>query len=221
MRLSLRSAVMVLVVFFGFSVIADAALVRVPKRYNYLTFFGGYSSPIGEYDGVGDLDFSRFGTDVSVDGSDAYDATYHFGFNYGQLRNNHIAFGIGFRYTDVPHSIHELEVDIVLIEDVIIRQYDLDLDLNYFPLDLTKEVFSPYVGVGINAGITHLGGDRLESRYYTDIAASVNGGMEFVVGRFTNGFVTLASINSYTFWNSQNRPKYINIGGGLKYYFSM
>jgi hypothetical protein len=216
MRLSLRSAVMVLVVFFGFSVIADAALVRVPKRYNYLTFFGGYSSPIGEYDGVGDTDFrDPFDRDISLDADDIYEPTFHFGFNYGQLRNSHIAFNVGFRYTKVKHK---LEFN---VRDVKINQYDVDLELNYLLLNLNREVFSPYVGVGVNAGITSIGADGYENQNHTDIAASVNGGMEFVVGRFTNGFVTLASINSYTFWNSQNRPKYINIGGGLKYYFSM
>ncbi len=216
MRLSVRSVVTAMILLFGFSSIADAALVRVAKRYNYLTFFGGYSSPIGEYDGVGDTDFEDpLGRDVSIDADDLYDPTFHVGVNYGQLRNNHIAFNVGFRYTKVKHQLD------FNVADVNINQYDIDLELNYLPLNLTKEIFSPYVGAGINAGLTSIGADGYENENHTDIAASVNAGMEFVVGRFPNGFLTLASINSYTFWNSQNRPKYINIGGGLKYYFSM
>lgn len=216
MRLSVRSAVVTLVLVFVFTSIAGAALVRVPKRYNYITLFGGYSSPIGEYDGVGDTDFTDpFDRDVSVDADELYEPTYHVGLNYGQLRNNHIAFNIGFRYTKVDHTIG------FNIDDVSINQYDIDLELNYLPLNLTKEMFSPYVGAGINAGITSIGADGFDNENHTDIAASLNAGMEVVVSRFSNGFLTLASINSYMFWNSSNRPKYINIGGGLKYYFSL
>ncbi len=197
---------------------SDAAIRRVPARYNMVSFFGGYASPYGEYDEIGPLPLTDVeGNRVEVDADQLFEDSWHLGFQYGAFWNQHFLLTLGFRYT----SVNLNEEIFLAADDIDVGQYDLDINLDLYPLDITQVQFSPYVGAGFRAGFTTVGGEGYESESDLTVAASANFGADFKL--FTSAdarsFVTLASVNDFTFAASSDRPKYLNIGGALRYWF--
>lgn len=225
---------------------SDAAIRKVAKQYNFISVYGGFSKPHGQYDG---LTWEKFFGFRDIDGDEIYDNTFHFGVNYGALVKGHFMYSLGFRYTK-----HAVKDTVYLARDVFdpadgfyydyfndytsldqtIGQFDFEVDINYMPLDLDNSRFSPYFGIGGKMGITNtrfngLFYDATDDIYYEfenendfTFNFNLNFGAEFVLWQSTGGkpgFVTLASINSYDLLSNDDKPRYLNIGGALKYYF--
>ncbi len=214
-----RPAVVLLALVFAVSSIAEARIQRVAKRYYVVDFYAGYAAPHGEYDRMGDVPFEVSYLPVTLSADQWLDNTYFLGFDYGALYRDHLLLMIGFRFTN--HNVKDVFVRIPE-QDIAYRQYDLELNFNYMFNDLSKLIWSPYVGIGSQAGFTSLsikGADNNQSDF--KFALSLNFGVDFKVwgGPQSRSFVTLSSINNLNFLGSDNRPQYLNIGGGLKYYF--
>ena len=206
---------------------AQAGMVRVAKRYSVLDFLGGYSKPVGTFDGIGIIDFTNSdGSVANLDADQVYDPSFHLGLRYGQLRNNHMLYALGLRYTSVK------EVDSFFTEgqffffdpkDPTVSQVDLDFNFNYLFTNITTTFLAPYIGVGFRAGLTSFSGKGVETQSELNIATAVNAGVEVRLWQVPKGrsFVTLAPFGSYEFYVSGNRPRFFNIGLGVKYYYRM
>lgn len=212
--------VALLLSFVGLVVVpsADAAIRRVPARYNMISFFGGYSTPHGEYDEIGPLPLTDVeGNLVEVEADLLFEDSWHLGFQYGTFWNQHFLLTLGFRYT----SVNLNEEIFVNADDIDVGQYDLDINLDLYPIDITQMAFSPYIGAGLRAGFTSVGGEGFESESDLNVAASVNFGADLKLFSSADGksFATIASVNDYTFAASSDRPKHLNIGGAIRYWF--
>jgi len=205
---------------------ARGAMVRVAKRYNLIDVYGGASTAVGKYDGIaGFTDFrDEDGSLIDIDADLIYKPTFHLGFNYGQLRNNRMLATIGFRFTDVAQE----DAGVLLFissqgaaAEAKLRQFDLDFNFNVLLMNITEKSLSPYVGVGFRAGFTSATAKGFESESHLNTVLAGNFGAELKLWEHAKkrSFVTLASVNSYDLFSSSDRPKYLNIGGALKYYF--
>ncbi len=216
----IRPTVVLLALVFAVSSLAEARIKRVARRYNVIDFYGGYAIPRGEYDAMGNLPFTdQFGNPINLSANEWLDETYFLGFDYGTLYKAHLLYMIGFRFTN--HRVMDV-FETPPAKDIRFRQYDLEFNANYMFNNLSNLFWSPYVGVGAQAGFTSFsirGADNDESQL--KFALSLNFGVDFKIWSEPQkrSFVTLSSINNLNFLGSDNRPIYLNIGGGLRYYF--
>ena len=200
------------------------AITRAARTVNFVEFYGGSSMPTGTYTGLPDYDFIINGSLVDVDAEDVYDNSFHFGLGYGQLRGSHLLFSLGFRYTK-----HDVEKIIPISADTVVlvdsstnyNQFDLDFNLNYMITDITKSPFAPYVGVGVQAGILSISSSGFRTDNEAMLSLSLNFGGDIKIWSAADGLslLTLSSINRYDFYGSNQKPRYLNLGAGLKYYF--
>lgn len=209
----------------------NSEIIRVARRYSVIDFYGGTSSPVGKYDGLaGFVDFTDAnGRPADVDADVLFDPTVQLGLRYGELRNSKMLLTIGFRWTKVEAiNINDLttvnRTGLAIFFDPKkpgLNQYDLDINFNYLFMSIVDRSFSPYVGVGFRAGVTTATakGFNSESRINTVLAANVGAELKLWESEKKRSFLTLASVNSYDLLASGDRPKYLNIGGALKYYF--
>ncbi|MEW6412230.1 MAG: hypothetical protein AB1483_07130 [Candidatus Zixiibacteriota bacterium] len=214
---------------FAASSTSEAAITKVAKRLNVLEFYGGYAHPVGSYDGIDIIDFldsqDRL---VELDADQVYDPGFYFGFNYGQLRSNHILVSLGFRWTHI-NTLDTFYTDPLVPnygwafvpETPTFNLYDLDLNVNYFFLDPSVSVVAPYVGLGAHAGILSVSGDLIETENDLKFAMGLNFGADFTFWKAPGGrsMMALSSVNEWVVAGSIDRPKYLNFGAALKYYF--
>ncbi len=207
------------------STASDAiAVSKVARSFNFVDFFAGSSRPVGNRDGLPDFDFVNNSRMVKVNSEDIYGNTFHLGITYGQLRGSHFLWSAGIRYTD--HKVFDSipltsNSALMLLYNPSYRQYDIDFNINCFPLDLTKSSFSPYSGLGAHAGVLAISDEVNTTDYSANLGLSLNFGADLKIWKSVDerAFVTLSSVNSYDLIGSSDRPKYLNIGGAVKYYF--
>ena len=219
MKTKTLCVIAVAALILGGAVSADAAIRRIPASYNMLNFYGGYSTPHGEYGEVGLVQFvDNFDRPIEIDADEAFDGTFHFGFDYGTLRAKRFLVLIGFRYTE--HAVQQWILDVPPV-DFNYRQYDLEFNANYYLVDLTTQMASPYIGAGFQAGMTSTEPDGYDSETDIKVALSLNFGADLKIFQAPNNrsFVTLASMNNYNLVGSDDRPNYLNIGGAIRYWF--
>ena len=204
-----------------------SGVARVAKRYTTLELLGGSSSPVGTFDGIGPYDFDDDdGRRYELDAANVYDPSAHFGITLGRLFNHQMWLGVGFRYTR-PAPVDTFFVDdsnyFYIADPPTFNQYDLDVNFNYLFTDISQKRFAPFVGAGFRAGLTSFGYEGWDSEAEVNLALAVNGGIEVKLFETTakRSFVTLVSSNSYEYWVSGNRPRYLNIGLALKYYYRL
>lgn len=191
-----------------------AALTREARSCFVSDIHFGYSSPFGSYTGIGPREFGL----PEIDAADLFDPTYHVGFGFSRLQENQVLAGVGFRYTKI--NIHEANFPSDS-EFLKFNQYDLFFDYNYYLTNLFNESFAPYFGGEVLAGLTSFTPPGFRSETQLSIGLAVNFGADFKVWSATDkrSFVTLASVNSWQLVGSGNRPRYLNIGGGIRYFF--
>ena len=201
------------------------AVSKTSRLTNFVDFYVGSSSPTGFRDGLPDVEFFDNNRNVEVESDKIYDNTFHLGLSYGQLTSKHLLWSLGLHYTD--HKVADTiplsdSIGIELLYNPTYRQLDIDFNFNLYLLDLTKSGFAPYAGLGLHGGILRINDDINQSDYSANLGMSVNFGADIKVWKSadTRTFVTLSSVNSYDFYGSSDRPKYLNIGGAIKYYFS-
>ena len=221
----IRPAIVLLALVLAVSSLTEARIRRVAKQWNVIETYGGYSTPIGSYNRIGTIDFvNNTGIIVDVDADRVYDPTFHLGITYGQLRRGHLLYSIGFTYTRIE-TLDTFFTDSYKFYFTGVKpsfnQYDIDFNLNFMAANIAKAPISPYVGIGLHGGITSQTASGYESENWVTLAASLNFGADFKIwGAPKNrSFVTLSSINCIDLLGSDQRPRYLNFGVGLKYYF--
>ena len=219
----LRLIAVALVIVFAISS-TSSAITRVARKLNMMDIYAGGSIPWGTYNGTPGDKFILEGQRYEFDGDQVYDNGFFIGFDYGQLFSEHFLFTVGFCYTHQPlkDTIQNDEVAFFYTEGApTLHLYDLNVNLNYLFANLYDFPVSPYVGVGIQPGIASTSLEGYYSRNELTFGMSVNFGAEFKIFTAPSGrsFVTLASDNSWNFVGSNDRPKFFNIGGAIRYYF--
>lgn len=203
-------------------------VTKVERRLTVLEFIVGDAVPLGTQDGVHPIDFIINNSLVDLDADKVYDPSVFFGLKYGQLFGGRVLVSVGLRYTNmnVLDTI-DLSIDTILVfgggnDKLKWGQYDLDLDFNYYLTDFYRSPVAPYVGLGINGGLTRFSSRTFESEYEATIALSANFGFDIkLFGEGKRSFITLSSVNNWNFVTSGDRPKYLNLGGALKYWFRL
>lgn len=201
-----------------------SAITRTTRTLNFVEFYAGSSMPQGTYTGLPDYDFIINGSLVDIDAKDVYDNSFHLGLGYGQLRGSHLLFSLGFKYTkhDVKNII-PISIDTVVLVDssTNYNQFDLEFNLNYMITDITKSPFAPYVGVGVQAGLLSISGGGFQTQNEVMLGLRFNFGGDLKIWSAKDGtsLLTLSSLNSYDFYGSNQKPKYLNLGFGFRYYF--
>lgn len=200
------------------------AVSKVARSINFIDFFAGGSLPTGMRDGLPDYEFLINNRSVEVKSDDIYANTFNLGITYGQLRGSHFLWSAGFRYTN--HKVFDaipLPYDsaLVISYNPSYRQFDIDFNINYYLTDIAKTSFSPYGGLGIHAGLLAIADDINATDYSANLGLSLNFGADLKIWNSADAlsFLTLSSVNSYDFYGSNDRPKYLTIGGAVKYYF--
>ncbi|HOP07226.1 MAG TPA: hypothetical protein PLF13_08045 [candidate division Zixibacteria bacterium] len=219
-RISVILAILAVLILSG---VSQAEIVKVAKRYNVFEVYGGLSEPIGKYEGVGILDFDYNGHTYKLDADQVYRSTYHFGFNFGQLRGGHFQYLVGFQYTKIDQldefSTTELTWQMAPIP--FINQYNIKAQANYLFTDLADVGFAPYLGPEFMAGLTTETANDVQTETQLDISLAANAGFELKLWGDASGqnFITLVPQVSWQFLSTGYRAKHFNFAGGLKYYF--
>ncbi len=200
-----------------------SALTREARSLYVADLHFGYSSPFGNYHGIGSYDWT--GGDLTA--SELHDPTYHVGFDIAKIHNDRLWVGTGFRYTKI--NVNDNLGDFLQYEDgspvdtgvLKFNQYDIFLSCNYYLMNINDESFAPYFGGEIISGLTSWSppGYRSESKFTVGLAANFGADFKIWSAADKRSFVTLASINSWQLVGSGNRPRYLNIGGGIRYFF--
>ena len=222
--------------FFIISVMAveSQAVTKVARKLNFLSFYAGSSQIHGEYTGLPFLKFNAGGEEIVVDGDEIYDDGFHLGVQYGNLIGKNLSVAIGFRYTrhNLKDTIYVLR-DVPFGGDVIdffytfdgyeltLSQYDFETDFNYMLTDPVTNIFSPYIGLGLKAGLSNGDFPGFEAENDFTVSLNFNFGADLKVWQSNDktDFITLSSVNSYDIFSNDNKARYLNIGGALKYYF--
>ncbi len=200
-------------------VFSSSLAVTREARSLYVTgIHGGYSSPFGNYSGIGSYEW----TGGTLTASELLDPTYHIGLEIGKVSNDHLFAGIGIRYTKI--NVNDAIGDYLSPIDTSslrFNQYDISLNCNYYLTNLYEESLSPYFGGELLMGLTSFTPPGFRSETQFSLGMAVNFGLDLKVwsAKDQRSFVTLASINSWQLAASGNRPRYLNIGGGLRYFF--
>jgi hypothetical protein len=201
------------------------AITRVAKKLYVVDISSGYGSPVGDYDGIPGDDFVIDGVLYKFPADQVYDGAFWLSTNYGMVFADHLLISAGIRYThhNLKDTIGNREFAFSYVYPLRLNQWDLDLDFNYQPVSIYESFATPYVGLGFFGGITNISAEGFESRNELTLGARLNFGAELKV--FTapskKSFVTLASVNSWDFAATNDRPRYLNIGGAIKYYFRL
>lgn len=208
--------------------VADARIARVARRHSVFSLYGGYATPHGSYDRIGESYFTdEFGRRIQIDADEFLDDTYFLGFEFGRLVAGRYLATIGFRYTDLelkPDGVYTFGSSLTLPAYAInYNKYDLTLDLNYEVADISRQPIAPYFGAGFWGGWSSLSSDQSYTGLDDDefsIGLNLNFGCDVKLTELERGgFLTLSSVNSYNLLASDDRPRYLNLGVGLKYYF--
>ena len=200
-----------------------SAITRVAQTVRFLEYYAGVSTHVGRRNGFPGAGF-EFPTTAKVNSSDIYENTFHLGISYGQIHRSNLLGTIGFRFTkhEFLDTINISDtLSLILIGDPSLSQFDMDFSINYLLLDFNNSSFVPYMGVGIQTGILVISERGFETRRETMLGLSLNFGADLKLSSAKKGppLWTLASINSYNLYGFNEKPKYLNIGVGLRYYF--
>lgn len=224
--MNIRRFILVALVVVTASALSQAA-TRTARSFYVFDVNGGYSSAFGNYSGIGSFD--DWGGQLTA--SETFDPTYHVGFTLGRIHNDQLYFGLGFRYTKINIDDHigdllgyyDVDDNFIPVDTGSLRfhQYDMSFDFNYYPVNLVEESMAPYFGAGILTGLTSWTPPGFASESKLSIALAVNFGLDFKIWSATDkrSFVTLSSVNSWQVAATGDRPRYLNIGGAVRYFF--
>jgi len=203
------------------------AITRVAARYNVMEFNVSSAQPQGSYNRIGvgaqGIKFDGgLGQSFDIDADDLYKNSTSFGINYGRLINDNVLFNVGFSFINAKHK--EVFEDPAFIytypEFFKLRMFNFDFNWNYYFMPPVQQTLAPYAGVGIQTGLLSVSVTDFASESDFILATSINFGADLKVWKSSDemGFLTISSVNSYQFYASENRPKYLTIGASLKYF---
>lgn len=203
------------------------AISKVAARYNVMEFTASSAQPHGSYSRIGlgiqGIVFNDgYDQSFDIDADNLYKNSTLLGLNYGRLINDNIIFNVGFSFIDAKHQ--EIFEDIMYIYTYPsffkLRMYNVDFNWNYYFMSPVKQILAPYVGVGLQTGLLSVSVEGFDSESDFVMATAFNFGADLTVWKASDkmALLTLSSVNSYQFYASESRPKYMTIGFGLKYF---
>ncbi len=200
-------------------------IVRVSKSYNYLQFYGGYAQAVGKYDHINEWNFfDENRRIVELNADKVYDPTYSFAVSYGQVRGR-LGLDFGFHYTRVktPDTffVSQNYFNLLTPETPRFDLYDADLNVNLFLMDPWESIVAPYLGVGFHGGLISATGRIIDTKSDLVFGMGINFGADLKIWTAPSdaAYMTISSVNEYQILGSELRPRYLNIGGAIKYYF--
>jgi hypothetical protein len=203
------------------------AVTKVARSYSALEFQAGYSIPSRSVDHLGTMNFLVNNDAVDLSSDKVFNSSFTLGVNYGSLRAEHWYISGGFAWSHLSTKNPVLFYSDPFVDSLLMyssgihfNQYDLRFAVNYLPVSLEQNGWSPYLGLGFAAGITSETERGYRSENETNVALMANFGAEVRLWQSGDkrSFVTLASANSWEFAATGYRPGYLTIGGALKYY---
>lgn len=204
------------------------AIQRVAARFGIMEVRFGYAMPQGDYDGLPGLDFIFDESDlVAFDAENTFEDGFAAGISYGQMLGGHWRASFGFDYArnkvknPIMQLIGDYQYRIDFTDDLTYNQYDLSFRTAYAITDLRQYGWSPFVGLGALAGMSTSQSPGYESQMKLDFGMSLDFGLDAKLweGADRRSFVALSSINSWNFVTTGDRVSYLQIGGGLRYFF--
>ena len=206
--------IFVLLFILTVAALPTQAVDRVPRSIYVFGVHAGWSGPFGDYSAIGPYVIDPYQT---FSASDLFNSTYHMGMEIGRLTGENLYTGLGIRYTKIETD----RVWGIVPPEVKFHQFDVNLDVSFYPVSPLQESVSPYFGPGLGLGFTtqSVRGYRSESQF--NVSLNLNFGVDFRVWKATDGrsLITLSSVNSANILATGDRPKFVNIGGALKYFF--
>lgn len=198
---------------------ADAKISRVAKRMGFIELHGSYANPIGTINGfpIDGGEFFDQGRHVESDAKDTYGGTGSFGLRFGAMRGGITQFSLGLRYTKFAY-VDKPEWS--LTPEYDFSSFDFDMDFNVRMLNFRTSNFSPFIGIGTGAGLIRAHAKGLNSEYTISFVMMANFGVEMKLWENPDAALSLASVNSYQFIATNDRPRYFTIGAALRYYVS-
>ncbi|MEE8577141.1 MAG: hypothetical protein V3T31_07780 [candidate division Zixibacteria bacterium] len=226
----IRNKILVgLIVSVLFIATNSVGITKAARTFNFseLSVSGGLAW--GTYDGFPTQSFLLQDALflAEFDGSELYDPSVQVAVNIGRLQGKIVA-SVGLRYS--RHNLDEGPLvfsrggDVWTISpanlDAKLSQYDIELNINRYFLSPEKNPISPYVGVGLFAGITHVDWDFFANEDDFNAGVSLNYGLDFRLAPVKgDGFWTISSVNRWEIAATGDRPRYLLFGGALKYFF--
>jgi hypothetical protein len=190
------------------------AVNRVARSIYVFGVHAGWSGPFGDYYAIGPVDFGGY---QPISAPDLFDPSYHLGMEIGKLTGDKLYTGLGIRYT-------KIDID-RLIEltptNLRFHQFDVNLDVSFYPVNPMQESVSPYFGPGLGLGLTTASARGYSSESQFNLSLNLNFGIDFRVWKANDGrsLMTLSSVNSANILATGDRPKFVNIGGAFRYFF--
>jgi hypothetical protein len=200
--------------------ITSWAVTKTPRSLYMFDFHAGYSVPTGSYAGIGPANW-----DGELQSSDLFDPTYHVGIEGGRLWNDHLYMGFGFQYTriNLDDRIDTLFSSGSLFElpELKFHQYDFSFGARFYPGSPAIQSFAPYLGPSLTLGLTSMTAPHYRSETQTTVALNLDFGADFRIWKANDGrsLVTLSSVNSWNVIAGGDRPRFLNIGFGVRYFF--
>lgn len=218
-----------LTLFFIFAYNSSSyAIQRVAPKLGVLEFRGGYAMPLGDYNGIPGLDFVFDDTElVSFDADNVFNEGFALGISYGQIAGGHWLMSIGLDYArnkiknPILQDIGNFQYSMAFLDDQTYQQYDLSLRGAYLFNNLAHTFWSPFFGLGASAGLSSTSSPGYQTESEFDFGLSLDFGLDYKLWKAAGNrsFVTLSSINSWNFVATGDRISYLQVGGGIKYYF--
>jgi hypothetical protein len=193
-------------------------VTRAPRSLYVFDVHTGWSTTTGNYSAIGPFSWGG----GSLTAAETFDPTYHFGITAGRLWNDHFLVAAGFTYTkiNIDNQIGDL---LMPLDTSMLRfgQYDFSLDANYYPISPIDQPLAPYFGGGVILGLTSWTPPGFRSESQFNVGLNLNFGVDLRVWKAKDGrgFVTLSSVNSANILATGDRPRFVNIGGAVKYFF--
>ncbi len=210
-----KTALLLAIILFLSGSATQASIEKVPRRFHLFRFYGSWAEVYGSSSETagGKLRFSS-----PMKNSNFLESTWSTGVEYGVLYSRHFLVGFGFRYT--PHNTQDWIFDTYGVT-YDLRQYDLEINLNYIQFDLAVVPFSPYAGLSFQTGIVQFKPRNFATEWSFSSGASVNFGADVTIFKAGNdlSFLTISSDNRYDVWSTEGRPKYLHTGISLNYYY--
>jgi hypothetical protein len=201
------------------------AITRRAPTWSFTEISVSGTVPMGEYEGLPTLDFNETPPFGVWDGDDLLDPSFAIGVGFGQVRSGRLAYSIAFRYTShnlaaQPWVSNDQTLEITTSTGVDMQQWDIEGNVNLYIISQMQSALTPYVGLGLHAGITQVDYAGFDDESDGNVALSLNFGVDFRLSPMSaRSYWALASVNHWDFVRSGDRPKYLYFGGAIKYYF--
>lgn len=201
---------------------------RVPDRLGVFEVYGAFSSPTGNIDHLGDINFPIDYRRPNTSAGDVYRPSLTLGATIGTVQMGHWYNSVGFQYSHLrvkdtiffPRSDSMLAFNYTDFPKPHFNQYEVRLNSNWQFYDVETVGWTPYVGLGVGVGLISQTLPGYDSQTELNVGLAMNFGAEVRIWQDPNGsnMVTLASANRWEFAGSGYRPKFLTVGVSLKIY---